>query len=68
MPKLIPIKERKPECHCWFCGTNKSVKYIGQILNPCLWADNRYLNIFICNKCALLHKQHLAEYWIEKTK
>lgn len=66
MPKLIPIEERKPECHCWFCGTNKSVKYTGQILNPCPWADNRYLDILICNKCVALHEHHLREFWDNK--
>lgn len=65
MPKLIPIEERK-KCICWFCRTNKSVKYIGQILNPCPWADNRYLDIYICNKCVVIHKMHLAEFWKEK--
>ena len=35
MPKLIPIAERNPLNRCWFCGTNKSVKYMGTIPNAC---------------------------------
>lgn len=63
--EMIPIKERN-QYHCWFCGTNKSVKYKGEILNPCPWSDNRYLDIVICNKCVLLHEHHLKEYWDTK--
>lgn len=65
MPKLIPIVKRNPMNHCWFCGTNKSVKYTGKILNPNPMADNRYLNILVCNKCCALHTHHFAEYWKE---
>lgn len=65
MPKLIPMSERNTMNRCWFCGANKSVKYIGQIVNPCTTANNRYLDILICNKCALLHAHHLAEHWTE---
>ena len=66
MPKLIPIAERKPTYCCWFCGTNKSVKYTGEILNPCPTANNRYLRIAMCNKCAIRHNMHLKEYWFNK--
>ncbi len=68
MPKLIPAAERNPMNHCWFCGTNKSVKYTGSILNPCPWASNRYLDILMCNKCATWHAHHLAEFWLEKAR
>ena len=68
MPKLIPVAERNPMNRCWFCGTNKSVKYTGQILNPCPTANNRYLNILMCNKCSLLHAHHLVEYWTKRKK
>lgn len=63
MPKLIPIAERHPMSRCWFCGTDKSVKYTGEIMNPCPWADNRWQKILICNKCAARHTRHLREYW-----
>lgn len=52
---LIPNSERLPENRCWFCGTNKSVKYHGKIVNPCLTAENRYIDILCCNKCVLQH-------------
>lgn len=66
MPKLILREERDPMNHCWFCGTNKSVKYTGQILNPCPTASNRYIDILMCNKCYALHSNHLADYWMDK--
>ena len=59
--KLIPIKDRYPKARCWFCGTDKSVKYTGQFINPNLNSERRYLDILICNKCALLHGNHLRE-------
>lgn len=68
MPKLIPIAERNEMNRCWFCGTNKSVKYTGKIMNPCPTASNRYLDILMCNKCCALHTHHLAENWLEKQK
>jgi len=52
---LIPNKERNLNNKCWFCGTTKSVKYQGKIRNPCFVSDTRYIDILICNKCALLH-------------
>lgn len=68
MPKLIPISERNEMHRCWFCGTDKSVKYTGKILNPNPMATHRYLDILICNKCCALHTYHLADYWIERQK
>ena len=64
MPKLIPISERNPKNRCWFCGTDKSVKYMGTIMNPCPTSNNRYSKIIMCNKCALRHEKHLLEYWL----
>lgn len=66
MPKLMPIEERNEMNRCWFCGTNKSVKYIGEIINPCPTAKNRFIEITMCNKCCALHMHHLAENWTEK--
>lgn len=66
MPKLIPIAERNPLNRCWFCGTNKSVKYMGTIPNACPTASIRYHKIMMCNKCALLHEKHLVEYWLDE--
>lgn len=44
---------------------NSEVELYMQGDNPCPWSDNRYLDIVICNKCALLHKHHL-KYWDTK--
>lgn len=68
MPKLIPVLERHPMNHCWFCGTDKSVKYTGEITNPCPWSESRYLEILMCNKCAVIHNTDLREYWDLKKK
>lgn len=68
MPKLIPISEQRIKNHCWFCGTDKSVKNTGEIMDPCPWSENRYLAILICDKCAIKHKSHLKEYWDLKRK
>lgn len=59
--KLIPIKDRHPKARCWFCRTNKSVKYRGQFINPNLKSERRYMDIYICNKCALIHANDLRE-------
>lgn len=67
MPKLIPIEKRSPVSHCWFCATCDSVKYDGEILNPCPTANNRYIKIVMCSKCAKLHEKHLKEYWLDKS-
>lgn len=61
MPKLMPMKERSPMNRCHFCRTNKSVKYIGKVLNPCVTANNRFIEIMMCNKCAVLHLNELVD-------
>ena len=48
--KLIPISERNPEMRCWFCRTNKSVKYEAKMVNTNPLSENRYMNILVCNK------------------
>ena len=58
--KLMPIKERQGYC-CYFCRTDKSVKYYGKILNPCITANNRFIDIVMCNKCTALHIDELFE-------
>jgi len=59
--KLIPIGERNPLARCWFCRTNKSVKYTAEFINPNLKSNNRYMKIYLCNKCALIHNDDLRE-------
>lgn len=61
MLKIMSEKEKHPMNRCHFCGTNKSVKYVGKILNPCTTANNRFLNIIMCNKCALIHINDLVK-------
>lgn len=52
--KLIPISERKGY-HCWFCRTDKSVKYEAQIALSPSYGKIRCVHIAVCNKCALIH-------------
>lgn len=63
--KLIPISERHPENRCWFCRTDKSVKYEAKMVNTNPKSENRYMHILVCNKCALIHNNDLIE---EETK
>ena len=58
--KLIPVTERQNYC-CHFCRTDKSVKYYGKILNPCLTATNRFIDVVMCNKCVVFHINELFE-------
>lgn len=58
--KLIPISERKG-CRCWFCRTDKSVKYEARIVHTNPLSENRYMHILVCNKCALNHANDFIE-------
>lgn len=55
--KLIPISERHPSMRCWFCRTDKSVKYEATMINvnPSPRDTRRFMHILVCNKCALIH-------------
>lgn len=61
--KLIPIAERHPSMRCWFCRTNKSVKYMATMINvnPSPQDTRRYMNILVCNKCAVHHQYDFLE-------
>lgn len=63
--KLIPISKRDPAMRCWFCRTNKSVKYQARMVNTNPLSKNRYMDILVCNKCALNHANDFIE---EETK
>lgn len=63
--KLIPISERDPSMRCWFCRTDKSVKYEAKMVNTNPLSEHRYMHILVCNKCALIHNNDLIE---EETK
>ena len=58
--KLIPISERKG-CRCWFCRTDKSVKYEVKIALSPSYGEGRYVHVVVCNKCALIHNDDLTE-------
>lgn len=53
--KLIPIEERTPMMRCWFCRTNKSVKYTAKMVSVNPLSDRRYMHILVCNMCAVNH-------------
>jgi hypothetical protein len=61
--KLIPISERRPSARCWFCRTDKSVKYEATMINvnPSPRDTRRFMHIPVCNKCALIHKNDFIE-------
>ena len=58
--KLIPISERKG-CRCWFCRTDKSVKYEAKMVNTNTKSENRYMHILVCSRCALIHSNDFIE-------
>ncbi len=59
--KLIPICDRTDVMRCWFCRTNKSVKYTAKMINTNPISPNRYMHILVCNKCALNHSQDFID-------
>ena len=59
--KLIPIEKRDKSMRCWFCRTDKSVKYEARMVNTNPLSQNRYMHILVCNKCALNHSQDFID-------
>lgn len=59
--KLIPIDKRDEAMRCWFCRTNKSVKYEARMVNTNPYSKNRYMRILVCNKCALHHQKDFVK-------
>ena len=59
--KIMPLSERGEHNRCWFCRTNKSVKYTAKIVNTNPLSENRYMHILVCNKCALVHNDDFIE-------
>lgn len=55
--KLISIKDRNAKT-CYFCGTNKSVKYHSKIKH----GDVEEIDISCCNKCVLEKLNELVEF------
>ena len=59
--KLIPKNERHPMARCWFCRTDKSVKYAAKMVNTNPLSERRFMNIYVCNKCSLNHANDFIE-------
>ena len=59
--KIIPLSERSEHNRCWFCSTNKSVKYTAKMVNTNPISKNRYMHIHVCNKCALIHNNEFID-------
>lgn len=59
--KLIPTKDRELGMRCWFCRTDKSVKYTAKMVNTHPLSENRYMHILVCSKCALIHNSDFIE-------
>lgn len=53
--KLIPNWQDKL-LRCHFCGTTKSVKYAVELKGA--YCDNKRLEVFACNKCALIRSEN----------
>lgn len=50
---MIPIEKRE-NYRCYYCGTNKSVKYIVKVFDPII--NNNTISVPCCNKCVLTHR------------
>ena len=59
--KLIPIEERDKSMKCWFCRTDKSVKYVARMVNTNPNSLNRFMSILVCNKCVLFHQHDFVQ-------
>lgn len=55
--ELLSIKDRSTRV-CYFCGTNKSVKYKSKIKKE----NGDEIDIFSCNRCVLVHTNELVEF------
>lgn len=59
--KFKLLVDRNPSARCWFCRTNKSVKYSAKIVNTNPLSENRYMDILVCNRCVLNHINDLID-------
>ena len=53
--RLLTTEEKRPGRRCWFCRTDKSVKYGAKMVHTNPLSERRYMEIYVCNKCALNH-------------
>lgn len=56
--KLIPIDDRVNK-HCYFCGTDRSVKYVVKVSDPVL--SEKPTNVYYCNRCAAIFSCEMEE-------
>lgn len=52
----ITKEEKNPNQRCWFCRTNKSVKYVASMVNTNPLSERRFMKILVCEKCANNHR------------
>jgi transcription elongation factor Elf1 len=53
MKLIVDWTTKQYRCH--LCGTTKSVKYLMKVYDPV--ADDKPVEVAVCNKCALLHTE-----------
>ena len=58
--KVLSAGEREG-ARCWFCRTNRSVKYAAQMINTNPLSSLKYMDILVCNKCAANHMNDFVE-------
>lgn len=49
----------KQKLRCHFCGTEKSVKYLGTVLDPVV--DSKPIEVCICNRCVAVYNDKILE-------
>lgn len=55
--KLFPARDRSTKI-CYFCGTNRSVKYKSKIKKE----NGEEIDISSCNRCVLVYTNELVEF------
>lgn len=60
--KLQRLVERVPYARCWFCRTDQKVNYVGKIVNTHPLSENRFMKIYVCEKCAENHKYDFIDW------
>lgn len=58
--RIITIYDRKASTRCSFCRTNRSVKYKGTIIKCEGFQKNVPVEVFACNRCALIHSEEFV--------
>ena len=53
--KIIP-SDKRDSARCYFCGTNKSVKYLVRLKEPML--SKASMLVCCCNKCVAMNYEN----------